>query len=208
MINTVVKQGIDTVVHETKLPFEASWKNGWLEYRNISRLYILNACAMGLLYLAIHVSQTWLGIYLLSGLTSLVSAEIAMLLFRNQWVRVVIAKGAIKISEKDQKHLQSSIKRTLRLEAFLLVPITVGLCFLVMRPFLANLLPIRNLMERSREYRFAFDGFMGLVSYMLWAIIRNLITRSALATLREFEQVSMIRTSRTQSDPRTGVSCE
>lgn len=170
---------------QEKLPFELSWKNGILQYRNLILIYIFNICAMALFYAAIRASNTWLGAYLLSLSTSLLSAEASMLFVWKIWNRILM-KHEIK---KDREPKGITVAYSFRMEAFLFVPISIGLFFVIVHAFVIDFPLIGDFVGRSAKNRLAIDCLVGVLGYFVFTVIKRLITTAALRMLKEYASV-------------------
>ena len=113
-----------------------------------------------------------------------VSAELLLVLMRSKDIQV-LAKAHSQRTQPQQESISRGLIRSLVLESVLFVPVSAGLVLLTVAPFLSG----KILSIGVPAY--ACYSLLGLISYGFpFAIIRHVVTRTALKTLNEFAAIA------------------
>ncbi len=123
---------------------------------------------------------------LISGLFSLLCAELLVIILRSQDF-IVLLKTKQQRTPAEQREVERGLLRSIVLEMFLFVPASVTLFVVICRPYLLHLSRIRSLASISDH---AFDGLLGAISYVFpFAAFRRMVRELSLRTLRNFAQI-------------------
>lgn len=120
----------------------------------------------------------------------MLSAELMLILVRSGHIQT-IAKPEAQRTQSEQMQIKRGLIRSLFLEAVVFVPASVVLVFIAVRPLLLLSETLRIRAATDLTVTFAFHGSLGLVSYGFpFGMIRKVITRVALNTLKEFATIA------------------
>jgi hypothetical protein len=114
---------------------------------------------------------------------TLVSSELFLIVIRSGDI-TVLAKNETQRSPDEQTKIARGLFRSLVLELFLFVPASAALLLLIFPPLVAAKVPFLMVSP------IAFYAMLGIISYGFpFAAFRQIVTRVALNTLKEFAQL-------------------
>lgn len=138
-------------------------------------------------------------------LFTLLGAWLFALLFKGREL-IALGKKESQRTSEEKKKVGEGLFRALLIEFFLLVPASAVLILIIL-PFLSRILgfsdSIANVTSKSAEMRHGFYALVGMVSYNFpFATVREIATRVALNTLKEFAELKNNRETSTPSDKK------
>jgi hypothetical protein len=138
-------------------------------------------------------------------LFTLLGAWLFALLFKGRDI-IALSKTATQRTAEEKKKVKEGLFRALLIEVFLLVPASAVLILIIL-PFLLKILgyatSVTNLLSQSSELRRGFYALVGILSYNFpFATVREIATRVALNTLREFAELKETREMDASSDKK------
>jgi hypothetical protein len=120
-------------------------------------------------------------------LIALLSAELYLCLARSREL-TILAKVPSQRTQGEQREVDRGLRRSVLLEALLLVPASVLLMLLLVVPFAMESAWIKQCSEGIRSSSYAA---FGLVSFGFpFTAVRRAVTRVALRTLTEFASIA------------------
>src|ERR1041385_1060194 len=129
-----------------------------------------------------------------STLFSILSAELLMIILRARDITVLL-KTKQQRTAKEQREVNQGLLRSIALEIFLFIPASVVLFTWICRPFALKVERIKILVSTPGH---AFDGLLGIISYVFpFAVVRRIVSETALRTLRNFAQIVLEDSSKT-----------
>src|SRR5437660_2761695 len=93
---------------------------------------------------------------IISGLISLVTSELFVVLVRSREFQIIIRKNDQR-SEEERKLCNQGLVRSVFLEVLLFAPISSLLAFLIVRPIALDFYFLSTFIARSLRHRVAFD---------------------------------------------------
>ena len=116
-------------------------------------------------------------------------AELFMLLVRSREITVLLKRDEQR-SLIERQEVSRGLSRAVLLEGFVYLPASVLLVLITVRP-LVLLIPFIAAFEAESGSQ-ALYGLLGILSYQFpFAVMKRIITRIALNTLRSFAQIAL-----------------
>ena len=135
-------------------------------------------------------------------LFSLLSAECFAILANHETISIAI-KSKRQRTLPEGHQIGRGLLRSLALELLLFVPISVALGLLIIRPLFLRTAWFASLASGSLEQQLAFYGLLGAACYGFpFVAIRQILTKVALKTLKEFASIRGTDEGEADSEPR------
>ena len=120
-------------------------------------------------------------------LIAFIASELMLLLVRSGDI-TVLAKSPTQRTKVEQKRVENGLGRSILLEMSAFVPASVVLVFLCLRPFVLHSSFVSSLSVSP----YALNSLLGVMSYGFpFGLLRRIIVRMALSTLKEFAQIAI-----------------
>lgn len=118
---------------------------------------------------------------------SFICAELFFCITRSLQITVILKKETQR-TEAENREVQNGLRRSLLLEAFLFVPVSVGLFLLTIFPLIADRFP--QVTDKSSLW-YTYYGLVGVAAYGFpFSAIRKIVREVALVTIRRFAEIT------------------